>query len=103
MIDSSATAGHPASPSSADTTPSCIWASRVSRGSWACWATTPSKALTYSSARRISTGSCTHIPSSENTRTRAADCAIAPSSASCSPRRPTLTAPTGKTSTRPAS
>ena len=30
---------------------------------------TPSNALTYSSARRMSTGSCTHLPSSENTRT----------------------------------
>ncbi len=61
--------------------PSFIWASSVSRGSWACWATTPSKALTYSSARRMSTASETQMPSSENTRTRAAESAIAPSSA----------------------
>ena len=37
------------------TTPSFICAPSVSRGSSACWATTPSNALTYSSARRIST------------------------------------------------
>ena len=55
MIDSSATAGQPARPSSAETTPSCIWAPSVSRGSWACWAMTPSKDFTYSRARRIST------------------------------------------------
>ena len=75
----------------------------MSRGSWACWATTPSNALTYSSARRISTASETHLPSSENTRTRAAESAIAPSSASRSPPSPTVTAPTGKTSQCPAS
>ena len=49
---------------------------------------TPSNALTYSSARRISTASLTHLPSSENTRTRAAESAIAPSSASRSPAQP---------------
>ena len=103
MIASSATAGQPASPSSAETTPSCIWAPSVSRGSWACWAMTPSNALTYSSARRMTTGSWTHLPSSENTRTCAADSAMAPSSASRSPSRPTVTAPTGRTSTQPAS
>ena len=57
MIDSSATAGQPVSPSRAETTPSFICAPSVSRGSWACWAMTPSNALTYSSARRISTAS----------------------------------------------
>src|SRR5664279_4282122 len=103
ITDSSATAGQPVRPSRADTTPSFICAACVSRGSWACWATTPSKALTYSSARRMSTASSTQCPSSENTRTRAAESAIAPSSASCSPRRRTVTAPTGKTSQCPAS
>ncbi len=95
MIASSATAGQPRSPSRPESSPSFIWASSVSRGSWACWAITPSNALTYSSARRISTASETHLPSSENTRTRAAESAIAPSSASRSPCRPTVTAPTG--------
>ena len=95
MIASSATAGHPAMPSRPESSPSFIWAFSVSRGSWACWATTPSNALTYSRARRISTASLTHLPSSENTRTRAAESAIAPSSARRSPARPTVTAPTG--------
>ena len=85
MTASSATAGQPVSPSRPDSSPSFIWAPSVSRGSCACWATTPSNALTYSSARRISTASLTHLPSSEKTRTRAAESAIAPSSASRSP------------------
>ena len=38
MIASSATAGQPASPSRPESSPSFIWASSVSRGSWACWA-----------------------------------------------------------------
>ena len=98
MIASSATAGQPASPRRPESSPSFIWASSVSRGSCECWAITPSNALTYSSARRISSGSLTHLPSSENTRTRAAESAIAPSSAIRSPARPTVTAPTGNTS-----
>ncbi len=44
----------------------------ASRGSWACCAITPSKARTYSRARRINRASDTHLPSSENTRTPAA-------------------------------
>ena len=103
MIASSATAGQPRSPSRPESSLSFIWASSVSRGSCACWAMTPSKALTYSSARRMSTASLTHLPSSEKTRTRAALSAIAPSSASRSPPSPTVTAPTGKTSQCPAS
>ena len=102
-IDSSATAGHPPSPSSAETSPSCIWAPSVRRGSWACWATTPSKALTYSSARRMRTGSQTHRPSSEKKRTCAPEFAMAPSSARCRPSKPSETAPTGRTSQYPAS
>ena len=88
MIASSATAGQPVRPRRPDSSPSFIWAPSVSRGSCACWAMTPSNALTYSSARRISTASLTHLPSSEKTRTRAAESAIAPSSASRSPWRP---------------
>ena len=91
--------GHPASPSSALTTPSFIWAPSVRRGSWACWAMTPPNVLTYSSARRMSRASCTHRPSSENTRTAARDCAIAPISLRRSPSSPTVTAPMGRTVT----
>ena len=83
MIASSAAAGQPVRPSRPDTTPSFSCAPTVSRGSSACWAMTPPNALTYSSARRISAGSDTHAPSSEKTRTWAAESAIAPSSASC--------------------
>src|SRR4051794_4569864 len=101
MIASSATAGQPVRPSMLELTPSFICAPSVSRGSWACWAMTPSKALTYSSARRISDASLTHLPSSEKTRTRAAESAMVPSSAISLPARPTVTAPTGKTSQWP--
>ena len=88
MMASSATAGQPARPRRADISPSLSCAPSVSLGSWACWAITPSKALTYSRARRISSGSDTHRPSSENTRTRAAESAIVPSSASLAPAEP---------------
>lgn len=98
MIDSSATAGQPPRPSSAETMPSFIWAPSVRRGSWACWATTPPKAFTYSRARRMITASSTHLPSSEKTVTRAAESCMAPSSESCLPSRPTVTAPMGCTS-----
>ena len=65
-IVSSAVAGHPASPSCAATTPSWACAPAVSRWSSACWAITASSDDAYSSARRITTGSCTQRPSSEN-------------------------------------
>ena len=102
-IVSSAVAGHPASPSCAATTPSWACAPAVSRWSSACWAITASSDDAYSRARRITTGSCTQRPSSENTRTRARDAAMVPSSAIRSPPSPTVTAPTGWTSTSPAS
>lgn len=86
------------SPSSAETMPSFIWAPSVSRGSCACWATTPPKAFTYSRARRMITASSTHLPSSEKTVTPAADSCMAPNSASFLPSRPTVTAPMGCTS-----
>ena len=73
MIASSATAGQPVRPSRVATSPSCICAPSVSRGSSACWAMTPSNAFTYSRARRISRASATQCPSSEKIRTRAAD------------------------------
>src|SRR5215471_14515304 len=102
-IASSATAGQPVRPSLALISPSLTCAPAVSLGSWACCAITPPNARTYSRARRISTASCTHRPSSEKTRTRAAESAMAPSSASRLPSRPAVTAPTGCTSQRPAS
>src|ERR1022692_1163735 len=89
---SSATAGQPVRPRMPETSPSFICAPSVSLGSWACGAITPPKALTYSSARRIRTASDTHRPSSEKTLTRAAESAIAPSSASRLPAMPALTA-----------
>ena len=85
-MTSSAMPGQPGSPSRPEISPS--WQQAVgpaSVGSWACWETTPPNALTYSSARRITRASCTHLPSSEKTRTRARDRAISPSSASSSP------------------
>ncbi len=98
---SSAMPGHPGRPSRPDSSPSWQQAAGPARcGSWACWETTPPKARTYSSARRMSRESVTHRPSSEKTLTRARDRAISPSSASSSPARALLTAPTGWTSTR---
>ena len=71
MMLSSATEGQPGSPSRPDSSPS--WAQQLasaSRGSWACWASTASNGLRYSSARRISRASLTQCPSSLNTRDR---------------------------------
>ena len=99
MIASSATAGQPFRPRSAATAPSCSCAPAVSRGSSACCAITPSTIRAYSSARRISSGSATHEPSSLKIRTRARERAIATSSASSLPSRPFETAPIGRTST----
>ena len=48
-------------------------------------------------------GSKTHLPSSLNIRTPPTPAAIAPISASWVPPSPTVTAPTGWTSTRPTS
>ena len=59
-IVASAAGGQPGSPSRPDSSPSWQQASApASRGSWACWAMTPSNARTYSSARRISRASAT--------------------------------------------
>ena len=99
MIASSATAGQPGRPSTPDNAPSCMCAPAASRGSCACWAMTPSNALTYSSARRISTASCdaaavvgehphAEPPSRPSRRARRA----------ARRRSPTVTAPTGCTS-----
>ena len=49
------------------------------------------------------TGSDTHLPSSEKTRTFERERAIEPSDARCLPSKPLVTAPTGRTSTQSAS
>ncbi|CNM35164.1 Uncharacterised protein [Mycobacterium tuberculosis] len=81
--------------------PSCATAPTVSRGSSACWAISTPKPVAYSRARRMISGSCTQTPSSENIRTWAAPAFIMPISVSSAPASPTVTAPTGCTSTRP--
>ena len=68
-IDSSAARGQPARPSRAALGPSWATAPAVSRGSSACWAISTPSPVAYSSARRITSGSCTQMPSSENIRT----------------------------------
>ena len=88
IIASSATAGQPVKPSFEETTPSFICEPTVSAGSCACCAIIPLNVFTYSSARRIKSGSETHLPSSLKIRTRAFEFAIAPSSASASPFSP---------------
>ncbi|SHX57044.1 Uncharacterised protein [Mycobacteroides abscessus subsp. abscessus] len=94
-MDSSAARGHPVRPSRAALAPSCATEPTVSRGSSACWAISTPSPLAYSRARRITNGSCTHLPSSENIRTRPAPRAIIAISVSCLPSSPTVTAPTG--------
>ena len=95
-IVSSAMPGQPGRPSRPDSSPSWQQARGPARcGSWACWETTPPKARTYSSARRMTRASVTHLPSSEKTLTRARERCMSPSSASSSPSRPLVTAPTG--------
>ncbi len=102
-IVSSAIPGHPGRPRRPESSPSWQHAVGPARsGSCECWEMTPPNARTYSSARRITRGSWTHLPSSEKTRTLARERAIRPSSASSSPARPRVTAPTGCTSTSPA-
>src|SRR5699024_10999548 len=72
-MDSSATRGQPRRPSCAAVAPSWATAPSVKRGSSACCAISTSKPLAYSNARRISCGSATHLPSSENMRTLASE------------------------------
>ena len=101
MLDS-ATAGQPGRPNRPDHSPSWQQAlGPASVGSWLCWLTTPPNERTYSRARRMTRASPTQRPSSEKTVTRARERCMRPSSASCSPSRPCVTAPTGWTSTRP--
>ena len=70
MMLASATAGQPGRPSRPETSPSWQQACGPARlGSWLCWETTPSKARTYSRARRITRPSATQWPSSEKTCT----------------------------------
>ncbi len=78
-------------------------AARRGAGSCACWETTPPKARTYSSARRITRASCDAVAVvGEDPDPRPGSGAMRPSSASSSPARPLVTAPTGWTSTSPA-
>ena len=63
-ISSSASAGQPGRPSSLQQRPSCITAPPVRRATSQCWASTMSRPSEYSIARRISSGSCTPLPSS---------------------------------------
>ena len=102
MMDSSATEGHPVSPRRSARAPAFICEPTVSEGSWACCATTAPTCRAARSASRISAESETQCPSSENTRGAASDPAIPAMSASSSPRRPRVTAPTGRTSVYPA-
>ena len=72
-ISSSASAGHPGNPSSLQQRPSCITAPWVRRATSQCWARTMSRPSEYSIARRMSSGSCTPLPSSVKIRTPARD------------------------------
>ena len=85
-----------------DTSLSFMCPPLASAPSSAWFAITASNARAYSSARRISPADCTHFPSSLKKFTRALLVAISPSSASCSPCKPTEIAPTGYTSAKPA-
>ena len=99
-ISSSAIDGQPGRPRREQHEPSCITAPCVSRLTSQCWARVTPSPLAYSIARRITSGSCTPLPSSVNSRTPApASSAIG---ASCSPARPIVMQPEGATSHRPA-
>ena len=99
-ISSSASAGHPGTPSSLQQWPSCITAPSVRRLTSQCWARTMSSPSEYSIARRIRSGSWTPLPSSVNSRTPAA--ASSANGASCSPARRIVMQPAGSTSHNPA-
>ena len=101
MISSSASSGTPGMPRIPDTSPSFIAPPSASPRSSAWLAMIASNALAYSSARRISPESWTHFPSSEKKFTCAFEECISPISASFSPSRPAVIAPTGNTSTSP--
>ena len=99
-ISSSASAGHPGNPSSLQQRPSCMTAPWVRRATSQCWARTMSRPSEYSIARRMSSGSCTPLPSSVKMRTPAATSSAY--GASASPARPIVMQPAGSTSHRPA-
>ena len=99
-ISSSASAGQPGSPSSLQHRPSCITAPAVRRATSQCWASTMSRPSEYSIARRISSGSCTPLPSSVKIRTPASTSSA--NGASASPARPIVMHPAGSTSHSPA-
>ncbi len=91
----SAAFGYPLRPSFAETGPSFITKPRVRVASSQCERIGFPNIFEYSSARRISSEFRIGIPSSENATAPAS--AIFPSSASSSPLRPFVTAPTAKT------
>ena len=84
MIASSATAGQLRSPSRPESSPSFIWASS-SALALGVLGDDAAERLDVFQRPAHRTGSLTHLPSSEKTRTRAAESAIALSSASRSP------------------
>ena len=81
-------------PSRLQHSPSCMTAPSVRRATSQCWASVMPSPSEYSSARRISSGSCTPLPSSVNNLTPAA--ASSANGASCWPRRPTVMQPAGR-------
>ena len=99
-ISSSAIDGQPGNPSRLQHDPSCITAPSVRRSTSQCCARVIPRPSAYSSARRISSGSCTPLPSSVKSFTPAA--ASSPNGVRCSPARPTVIEPDGSTSHSPA-
>jgi len=97
---SSATQGIPLSPSSVAVKPSFIWPSAARPRSSLWEIRVMSMPFAYSSARRISSGFDTGLPSSD-TATQPASFR-SPISARFSPFKPWVMAPTGNTLTRPS-
>ena len=99
-MSSSATDGHPGTPRREQQPPSCITAPSVRRLTSQCCASRMPRLFAYSSALRMSSGSCTPVPSSVKICTPAA--ASSAIGASTSPARPIVMQPLGNTSHRPA-
>ena len=86
-ISSSASAGQPGRPSRLHHAPSCMTAPAVSAATSQCWARVMPRPSAYSRARRISSGSCTPLPSSVKRRTPAAASSAIGASALAGPAR----------------
>ena len=71
-ISSSAIAGQPGRPRPRAAVALVHTAPSVSRATSQCWASTTPRSSAYSRARRMSSGSCTPLPSSVNRCTPAA-------------------------------